>query len=282
MIVKVGIAAALAVGSVVFGCGIGRGGPVQYQLPQSYMADSQNAYSDVHVEMTVQDGRITDASISSSGDSDLLSDATREEWAKSIVDNQSADNDVISSATLSYSAASVQEAANDILVQAGLKEPEPEPTAEPEVEAEPVEGLTDGTYAVQKTTDFSTIDVELTVEGGKVASAAITSEGANDLLTDEQRSAWADQIASKQAVDAVTGVTISSNAVQEAVDELMSEAQGGGAAAGDLTDGTYAVQKTTDFSTIDVELTVEGGKVASAAIRSEGANDLLTDEQRSA
>ncbi len=101
------------------------------------------------------------------------------------------------------------------------------------------------------------------VEGGKVASAAVKSEGANDLLTDEQRSAWADQIVAKQAVDAVTGVTISSNAVQEAVDELMSEAQGGGAAAGDLTDGTYTVQKTTDFSTIDVELTVEGGKVAS-------------------
>ena len=188
---------------------------------------------------------------------------------------------------------------------------------------------------------------EITVEGGKVTAANITSEGANDLLTDDNRAAWAQQIVEKQAVDAVSGVTISSNAVQEAVDELMAqaaadseaaedsgriaaleaaladaearveaaearaaeletaneaaeakvaelEAAAAAVAAGeaaeapaaadasDLTDGTYAVRKTTDFSTIDVAITVLGGNITQAVVSSEGENDLLTDDNRAA
>ena len=72
--------------------------------------------------------------------------------------------------------------------------------------------------------------VEITVEGGKVAKATVTSEGANDLLTDDQRSGWADQIVAKQSVDAISGVTVSSTAVQEAVAELMAQASGEGEA----------------------------------------------------
>ena len=232
-----GVAVLLATG---FSLGIGRGGEVNYQLPGPYTAESTNQFSTVKVEATIQNEKITDCSISSSGDSDLLNDALRQEWAQSIVDSQSADNDVISGATLTYSAASVKEATDDILVQAGLKDAsevaqapaEPEPEAEPEAETEPeteakAAGLKDGTYTVQKTTDFSTIDIEITVEGGAITQAAIASEGANDLLTDDHRNAWADQIVSSQAVDAVSGVTVSSNAVQEALDELLAQASGG-------------------------------------------------------
>ena len=104
----------------------------------------------------------------------------------------------------------------------------------------PAGDLVDGTYATRKTTDFSDIDVAITVLNGSVTQASVHSEGANDLLTDEQRSAWADQIIEKQAVDAVTGVTISSNAVQEAVDELMAEAKG------EETPATEAAEATAD------------------------------------
>ncbi len=235
-LVVVGLAIIL---TTVFACGLTKGGPVTYQIPGPYTAESTNNFSTVQVEMTIQDEKITDCAITSSGESDLLNDSIRAEWAQSIVDNQTAENDVISGATLVYSAASVQEASNDILVQAGLREPsaEPEPEAEPEaepkpagIEAEPAEteaaALNDGTYTVQKTTDFSTIDVEITVENGAITKAAIASEGANDLLTDDHRNTWADQIVEKQAVDAVSGVTVSSNAVQEAVAELLAQASG--------------------------------------------------------
>ena len=283
-IIKLAVSALILIVGIVLACGIGRGGVVNYQKPAPLTAERSNEFSNVKVSMNIRDGQIFDASITSSGASDLLTDELRAEWAQSIVDNQSYENDVISSATLKYSADSVKEAAADIFAQAGLPTPEPAATAEPEPEPEPEapanEGgsLTDGVYAVEKTTDFSTINVELTVEGGKVTAANITSEGANDLLTDEHRDTWEAQIVEKQAIDAVSGVTVSSNAVQEAVEQLLAGQDGG--EAGALQDGTYTIQKTTDFSTIDVALTVEGGKVTAADIASEGANDLLTDEHR--
>ena len=246
-IVKLSVAAVILIAAIVFGSGLTNGGDITYQLPGPYTAESTNNFSTVNVAATVKDGKITECTITSSGDSDLLTDATRAEWAQSIVDNQTAENDVISGATLVYSAASVQEATNDILVQAGLKEPgeapaeaEPAEPAPAEVEAEPAEpaeaepaeaaAYQDGTYTVQKDTGFSTVTVEITVEGGKVAKAAVTSEGDNDLLTDDQRSGWADQIVAKQSVDAISGVTVSSTAVQEAVAELMAQASGEGEA----------------------------------------------------
>ena len=284
------VSAVILVLGIVFACGIGRGGEVTYQKPSPYTAESSNDYSNVQVAMTIQGDKILDAAITSSGDNDLLNDDIRAQWAESIVANQSYENDVISSATLKYSADSVKEAAADIFTQAGLPTPEPaatpepEPTPEAEAPADEAGTPVDGEFHVEKTTDFSTIDVGITVEGGKITDASVTSaalEGQVDMLTDDIRSAWAQQIVEKQAVDAVSGVTVSSNAVQEAVEQLMVQVNGGEEAAG-LSDGTYHIQKTTDFSTIDVEITVEGGVVAAANITSEGANDLLTDDNRTA
>ena len=347
------VSAVILVLGIAFACGIGRGGEVTYQKPSPYTAESSNDYSNVQVAMTIQGDKILDAAITSSGDNDLLNDDIRAQWAESIVANQSYENDVISSATLKYSADSVKEAAADIFTQAGLPTPEPaatpepEPTPEAEAPADEAGTPVDGEFHVEKTTDFSTIDVGITVEGGKITDASVTSaalEGQVDMLTDDIRSAWAQQIVEKQAVDAVSGVTISSNAVQEAVDELMAQAASDGEAAagddriaeleaaladaearaeaaeakaaeletanktaeakvaeleaaaaaisateavaeaepGDLVDGTYAVRKTTDFSTIDVAITVLGGNVTQAVVSSEGENDLLTDDNRAA
>ena len=284
------VSAVILILGIVFACGIGRGGEVIYQKPSPYTAERSNDYSSVQVAMSIQGDEILDAEITSSGDNDLLTDELRAQWADSIVENQSYENDVISSASLKYSADSVKEAAADIFTQAGLPTPEPAATPEPEPtpEAEaPADGAgtpADGNFHVEKTTDFSTIDVGITVEGGKITDASVASaalEGQVDMLTDDIRSAWASQIVEKQAVDAVSGVTVSSNAVQEAVDQLMVQVNGGEEVAG-LNDGTYHIQKTTDFSTIDVEITVEGGKVTAANITSEGANDLLTDDNRAA
>ena len=139
-IIRLCVVAVVVVLAVLFVGGIVGGKPMAYKLPGPYTAERTNNFSTVQVAATVKDDRITECSITSSGESDLLNDATREEWAASIVEHQTADNDVISGATLVYSAASVKEATNDILVQAGLldasaieaaaTEPEPEPTKE--------------------------------------------------------------------------------------------------------------------------------------------------------
>ncbi len=271
-IAKLSIAAIVVILAVLFLGGIVGGEDMRYQLPGNsgveraqldpatqdgtYSAESVNSFATVNVDMTIEGQEITDCTITSSGDSDLLTDEIRSEWAAAIVESQSAECDAITGASLTFSAGSVQEAVANILGQAtgeieipaaeaeeassedaesAEEAPNEEVSAEEapaeEASAEPAGGLLDGTYSVEKTTDFSTIDVEITVEGGAVAKAAVASEGASDLLTDDIRSGWADQIVEKQAVDAVSGVTVSSDAVAEAVAELLAQASGESAPA---------------------------------------------------
>ena len=163
---------------------------------------------------------------------------------------------------MTISSDAVKEAVAEILGQQGAP-------------AESVEGET---VTVEKSTDFSTITVEAVVADGKIVDAKITSEGANDLLTDDSRKALADQIVEKQdIVDAISGVTISSDAVKEAVAEILGQQ---GAPAESVEGETVTVEKSTDFSTITVEAVVADGKIVDAKITSEGENDLLNDDMR--
>ena len=84
---------------------------------------------------------------------------------------------------------------------------------------------------VDKETAFSVIHVEAVVNDGKIVDAKVTSEakdGQVDMLTDDSRAAFAAQMVEKQDVDAVTGVTISSNAIKEAVAEISGPGAGRG------------------------------------------------------
>ena len=95
-----------------------------------YTAEAVNDFSTVDVYAAVRNGLIDDCVISSSGDNDLLTDELRAEWAKSVVESQSADADAISGASLTFSAASVKEAVDDILARAAGSEAEAEAPAE--------------------------------------------------------------------------------------------------------------------------------------------------------
>ncbi|MBR2699836.1 MAG: FMN-binding protein, partial [Clostridia bacterium] len=190
---------------------------------------------------------------------DLLTDDSRKALAEQIVEKQDV-VDAISGVTISSDA--VKEAVAEILGQQGAP-------------AESVEGET---VTVEKETAFSTITVEAVVADGKIVDAKITSEGANDLLTDDSRKALAEQIVEKQdVVDAISGVTISSDAVKEAVAEILGQQ---GAPAESVEGETVTVEKETAFSTITVEAVVADGKIVDAKITSEGENDLLNDDMR--
>ena len=250
-IFKLGVSAVLLILAVVFASGLIGGKPVSYQNPGPYTAERTNQFSTVKVDAIIDGGRITDCEITSSGESDLMTDAIREEWASAIVEGQSADVDAITSASLVYSAGSVKEAVDDILVQAGLKEPSEapaeapieEPTEEPveEPAEEPTEApaeagaYADGTYSAERTNDFSTVKVDATIEGGKIADCAITSSGDNDLMTDAIREEWASAIVEAQSADAdaitSSSLVFSAGSVKEAVDDILAQASGSGAAA---------------------------------------------------
>ena len=89
---------------------------------QDYSATVVTQFSTITVSVKVRSKDIIDCSIESSdvdGRLDLLTDEMKAEWAKAIVNNDTAETDVITGATLKFSAGAVQEAMNDILAQMG-------------------------------------------------------------------------------------------------------------------------------------------------------------------
>ena len=88
-----------------------------------YRVDKENEYSRITVIGLAKNGILTSVKIlSEDGKSkDLLTDEIRNEWAKAILESQSADPDAITGATLKFSAASVQEAVKELLDKAAGK-----------------------------------------------------------------------------------------------------------------------------------------------------------------
>ena len=88
-----------------------------------YRVDKENEFSRITVIGIAKSGKLTSLKIfSEDGKSkDLLTDAIRDEWAKAVLESQSAEPDAITGATLKFSAASVQEAVAEILDKAAGK-----------------------------------------------------------------------------------------------------------------------------------------------------------------
>ena len=212
----------------------------------SFLAEKETNFSIISVFVNMKEGKITKCRITSeakSEGSDFLTDEIRNAWADAIVENQTADTDVITGATLQYSSAAVREAVDEIMgIANGSAGESPEAPAEAEDPAEeekpteqsaPAEENTGaegeyGSFLAEKETDFSIITVLVNTKAGKITKCRITSEAkseGSDFLTDEIRNAWADAIVENQTADtdAITGATLkfSSAAVQEAVAEIL-------------------------------------------------------------
>ena len=88
-----------------------------------YRVDKENPFSRITVIAYAKNGVLVSVKILSEGEDgkDLLTDEIKAEWAKAILESQSAAPDTISGATLTYSAASVQEAMEEILEKAAGK-----------------------------------------------------------------------------------------------------------------------------------------------------------------
>ena len=220
------------------------------QVYGSYRATKENQFSKVTVTVGTKNGAMTSCKIASEGEQDLLTDTIRGEWAKAILESGSAAPDVITGASLTFSAQSVQEAVTDILAQMNGEEPAPvkseeKKEAEPEATEVPTEAPTEApkeeakagkvypayaAYRVDKENNFSKVTVIASAQNGKLTSVKILSSGEQDLLKDEIRSEWAKAIleSGSAAPDAITGATLtfSAQSVQEAAAEILSKIAG--------------------------------------------------------
>ena len=128
--------------------------------------------------------------------------------------------------------------------------------------------LADGTYTASEQGCLSEVAVTVTVTGGKVTNVAI--DAAAETLADELTKAG-----STAGVDAVSGATLTSNAVFTAMDSCLAQAGTGSAGAEDLTDGTYTSSAKGCLSDVEVTVTVSGGKVSEVAIDASGETPEL-------
>ena len=141
--------------------------------------------------------------------------------------------------------------------------------------ADSTASLADGTYTASEQGCLSEVAVTVTVTGGKVTNVAIDASGETPELGGAAAETLADELTkagSTAGVDAVSGATLTSNAVFTAMDSCLAQAGTGSAGAEDLTDGTYTSSAKGCLS--DVE-TVSGGKVSEVAIDASGETPEL-------
>ena len=83
--------------------------------------EKENQFGKVTVIAYIRDGKIASCKIIPEGENNFLKEETAAEWAKAIVESGSAKPDVISGATLTFSAGSVTEAMTEIMDTAAGK-----------------------------------------------------------------------------------------------------------------------------------------------------------------
>ena len=284
--------------------------------PGSYVSEKETNFSTIRVEIQGNNGEITDCTITSeakSEGSDFLTDEIRTAWAKAIVENQTADTDAITGATLTFSAGAVKEAVEEIRGQMAGGAAET-PAEEQPAEAPAETGEDSGSYVSEKETNFSTIRVEIQGNNGEITDCTITSEAkseGSDFLTDEIRTAWAKAIVENQTADtdAITGATLtfSAGAVKEAVEEIRGQMAGGAVetpaeeqpaeekpaegqpaeeqpaeppakteestGAAEQVYGSYLSEKETSFSKIRVTVSTKNDAITDCTITSEAKSE---------
>ena len=97
--------------------------PAEKVIPVSggYRVEKENQFGKVTVIAYIRDGKIASCKIIPEGENNFLKEETAAEWAKAIVESGSAKPDVISGATLTFSAGSVTEAMTEIMDTAAGK-----------------------------------------------------------------------------------------------------------------------------------------------------------------
>ena len=222
------------------------------QVYGSYMSEKETDFSKIRVLISTKNDVITECKITSeakSEGSDFLKDEIKTEWAKAIVEAQGAENDTITGATLKFSAGAVTEAVAEIKAQMAGEAATPakipaaeetkteQPAEEKPAEEKPAEEAkieetkapsAYGGYLAEKETAFSTIRVIISTHSGEIVGCKVicdAKEGQTDLVTDENEANWAKAIVETQGaeIDTVTGATISSDAVKEAVAEILAK-----------------------------------------------------------
>ncbi|MDO4494029.1 MAG: FMN-binding protein [Clostridia bacterium] len=202
-----------------------------------FSATAQGFGGPVEVVLTVEDGKVTDAVVTGSGETEVIGGAAMPKLAEAMKVNGSVDVDAVSGATVTSTA--VLLAAKDAYAQATG-------TAAAEKAA-----LTDGVYTASAPgySWMGMITADVTVENGALKDFIVTEE--HESYTGEVAQPAFDLLpgrilaAQSLAVDAISGATATSNAIKSVFAQAIA------LAGGNALDWYAPVEKKTETVTLE-------------------------------
>ncbi len=250
----------------------------------SYTGIGEGYNDDVEVEITIEDGEITDMELVEHDDTDDIMEDAWDEMPDRMINEQSTDVDTVSDAT--GSSEGIMEAVEQALDEAAELPEELEGTGE----------LEDGEYTGVGEGYNDDVEVEITVDEGEIVELELVEHDDTDDIMEDAWDEMPDRIINEQStdVDTVTDATGSSEGIIVAVEEAMNEARGGPETVDeddedekdlaidfeemDLTDGDYTGTAEGHNDDIEVEVTVTDAEVTNfELLYHDDTEDLMED-----
>ena len=252
-------------------------------LEDGYYIGTGSGYGgELKVEVAVENGEIVDVVVLEHGESDGVSDPAFEQLPDAIIAANSADVDTVSGATMTSEG--LKTAVNNALSgepnETSQATGDSETTDEEEEEdAKEIEAMTfdmeDGTYEGTAEGHNGPVTVEVILADGKITEVNVLeheeTEGASDPAIEQVPADIVEYQSTK--VDIVSGVTYSSNAIMDAVENALDL----GKADTVYIDGSYEGTAEGHNGPLTVEVLVEEGEIADVEIREHNETEGLAD-----
>ena len=234
-------------------------------IPGTYMASAQGFGGDVEVSVEVSDSAIESATINGNDETPDVGGAAIPELVKQIMESQSKDIEGVSGAT--FTSTAVKEALAAALSQA---------SGEELTEAQSV--LVPGTYtATKEGFQRCHVTVSVTVDEESITDVTIDeiTDNPQTLIQTPCEQIPADILANQTYnVDGVTGATMTSNAIKNAVRDCLDQAGGSEAFSAPVEHADLAAGED-----VETDVLVIGGGGAGMLAAIEASSGETTDEQ---
>lgn len=170
----------------------------------------------IEVEVTVEGGEITDVAVLEHSESPDISDPAFDQVPQAIVENNSTDVDVASGAT--FSSEGIMEAVNNALASDSGDSGESEEAADATYE--------DGTHTGTAEGRNGPVEVEVTVTDGAITDVTILEHSESEDISDPAIEEVPQAIVENNStdVDVASGATVTSEAIMNAVDNALEDA----------------------------------------------------------
>lgn len=181
------------------------------QIPDgTYQGSAEGIESTIKVQVTVSGGKLTEVKILDQKETPEVAGPALESLPKAMVEQQKVDVDVYTGAT--YTSKGIIGAVKNALPKPGAMD---------------LTGVADGTYTGKAEGRNGEIEVNVTVAGGKVTEVKVVSQDETPEIAEEALTAIPAKIVETQSikVDAVSGATLTSKGIMDAVQNALSTAK---------------------------------------------------------